>query len=523
MSVNEGKSTLIGGSFRERLTGIRDLGAVGYCAAIAMVAAATLICNQARPYLSPVNMVMGYLLVVVLAALFLGRRPAMLSALLGVLAFDFFFVPPRFSFSVEEKEYLMTFFALFTVGLVISSLVAKARERLDALRVSERQTTSLYHLSRDLAAATDNAALVKAAVDNIQQSLGGEVAVLLAREGELELAAGSDGFAPEPDRLKVARWALHSRRMAGAGTDAHAGDPLTYVPLKALLETHGVLVLRLDEDDILHPEELHRLLNAYAAQIAMALERLRLLQQAQETRLLKERENLERALLNSISHDLRTPLTAITGALSAVLEEGDKLNSGSRAELLETAREEAARLNRFVGNLLDMTRLEAGVLQLKKEPCDVQDLIGTALATVEPRLAGVAVSVRLAPELPLVSLDFVLMLQVLVNLLDNALKHAAAGGELEIAADVAGERLVLGVADRGAGVPEADLPRIFEKFYRTPVPEVVGGTGLGLSICRGIVEAHGGAIRAENREGKGLRIVVEVPLGVAAEGRVDEG
>ncbi|QWV99814.1 hypothetical protein KP003_19980 [Geomonas nitrogeniifigens] len=255
----------------------------------------------------------------------------------------------------------------------------------------------------------------------------------------------------------------------------------------------------------------------------MALERLRLLRQAQETRILKERENLERALLNSISHDLRTPLTAITGALSAVLEEGEKLNGSSRTDLLQTAREEAARLNRFVGNLLDMTRLEAGVLQLKKEPCDVQDLIGTAIATVEARLCGMPVSVRLAPELPLVSLDFVLMLQVLVNLLDNALKHAATGGELEVDAHVEGERLVLGVADRGPGVPEADLPHIFEKFYRTPVPEVVGGTGLGLSICRGIVEAHGGSIRAENRKGKGLKIVVEVPLGAAAEGRADEG
>ncbi|QXE93099.1 hypothetical protein KP001_16250 [Geomonas subterranea] len=299
--------------------------------------------------------------------------------------------------------------------------------------------------------------------------------------------------------------------MAGAGCDSHGGDPLTYVPLKALVETHGVLVLKLEEET-LHPAELHRLLNAYATQVAIALERLRLLQQAQETRILKERENLERALLNSISHDLRTPLTAITGALSAVLEEGEKLNSASRDELLENAREEAARLNRFVGNLLDMTRLEAGVLQLKKEPCDVQDLVGTALGAVDPRLGGVEVTVRLAPELPLVPLDFVLMLQVLVNLLDNALKHGGAGGSIEVGAYAEGARLVIEVADRGPGVPEESLARIFEKFYRTPVPEVVGGTGLGLSICRGIVEAHGGCVRAANRPGGGLTIAVQVPL-----------
>ncbi|MBJ6748692.1 DUF4118 domain-containing protein [Geomonas sp. Red421] len=523
MSKSRGASTLERAVLRRRPHAAWYGGAVGYAASAALVALATLLCDQARPYLSPVNMVMGYLLVVVLAALFLGRRPALLSALLGVLAFDFFFVPPRLSFRIADKEYLVTFLALFSVGLVISSLVAKARESLEALRVRERQTASLYRLSRDLAAATDTASLAAAAVANLEDSLGGQVALLLGPEGALARAAASQDFSIAPEALQVAEWCLRSRRLAGAGTDSYGSERLTYVPLKALAETHGVLVLRLEEEDMRLDMELQRLLSAYATQIAMALERLRLLRQAQETRLLKERENLERALLNSISHDLRTPLTAITGALSAVLEEGDKLNSGSRDELLQTAREEAARLNRFVGNLLDMTRLEAGVLQLKKEPCDVQDLIGTALATVEPRLAGIAVSVRLAPGLPLVSLDFVLMLQVLVNLLDNALKHAAAGGELEIAASVAGERLVLGVSDRGAGVPEADLPRIFEKFYRTPVPEVVGGTGLGLSICRGIVEAHGGAIRAENREGKGLRIVVEVPLGAAAGRRADEG
>lgn len=523
MSEITGKSTLKKRSLRERLTGMQDVGPVGYLASIAMVAAATLLCNQARPYLSPVNMVMAYLLVVVLAALFLGRRPAVLSAFLGVLAFDFFFVPPRFSFSVADKEYLLTFLSLFSVGLVISSLVAKARERLDALKVRERQTASLYHLSRDLAAATDIPSLVSAAVGNLEQSVGGEVAILLAREGEPEVAAASAGFTLDRSRLQVAGWSLRSRRLAGAGTDSYAGDPLTYVPLKALAETHGVLVLRLEEEDIPQAAELHRLLNAYATQIAMALERLRLLQQAQEARILKARENLERALLNSISHDLRTPLAAITGALSAVLEKGEKLSSGSRAELLETAREEAARLNRFVGNLLDMTRLEAGALQLKREPCDVQDLIGTALGAVEPRLGETEVSVRLAQELPLVSLDFVLMLQVLVNLLDNALKHARAGGGIEIGARAEQGRLVIEVADRGPGVPGEDLARIFDKFYRTPVPEGVGGTGLGLSICRGIVEAHGGSIRAERRTGAGLRIVVEVPLDAAAEGRGDEG
>ncbi|WP_136524135.1 DUF4118 domain-containing protein [Geomonas ferrireducens] len=497
-------------------------GLPGYLAALVLVGVATLVCEQARPYLSPVNMVMAYLLVVVLAALFLGRRPAVVSALLGVLAFDFFFVPPRFSFQIADKEYLLTFLALFTVGVVISSLVARARESLQALQIRERQTAALYQLSRDLTIATDRGAVLEAVVKNIEQSLGGELAVLLPEEGVLAPAAASAGIELDREDLGIAEWTLHSRRTAGRGTGSHNDSAWSFIPLKTLADTLGVLAISLGAAERPESPQLRKFLNAFAAQSALALERVRLIAEAQEAQFFKARENLERALLNSISHDLRTPLAAITGALSAVLDEGEKLPAGSKEELLQTAREEAARLNRFVGNLLDMTRLEAGALQLRLELGDVEDLVGCALSALEQRLEGREIMVRLASELPLVTFDLVLMIQVLVNLLDNALKHTPAGGAVELAATVGEGELLITVSDRGPGVPPQDLERIFEKFYRTPVPEVVGGTGLGLSICKGIVEAHGGTIKAENRKGGGLRVVVALPLASEKKG-VDDG
>jgi K+-sensing histidine kinase KdpD len=507
-----GTGSIVSGAFNSHL------------AAVAVVGIATLLCEQVHGYLSPINMVMPYLLAVVLAALFLGRNPAMLTAFLGVFAFDFFFVPPRFSLQIADKEYLVTFLTFFTVGAVISSLVAKARERLETLRIRERQTATLYHLSRNLAAASDTEAIVAAVIKNAEENLGARAAIFVAgsEADGVALAAASDGLQVGVADLEVARWSFDSRRTAGRGTNSYSTCLLTYFPLKVLADTLGVLAVALD-DVRLQEKETRLLVNSFATQTAMALERVRLMEAAQEAQVLKARENLERALLNSISHDLRTPLAAITGALSAVLDGGDRLKEGPRTELLATARDESERLNRFVGNLLDMTRLEAGALRPRLELSDVQDVIGCAIAAMEKRLGSRDLTVDLPPELPLVPMDLVLMVQVLVNLLDNAVKYTPQQGPIEIAARCSEESLRLEVADRGPGLPEGDLPRIFDKFYRTPVPEGVGGTGLGLSICKGIVEAHGGSIHAENREGGGLKVVIVMPVGAAKEVSTDHG
>jgi len=479
---------------------------------LALIFAATLVCEVLRPYLSPPNMVMVYLLAVVVAALRLGRWPAVTAAALGVLAFDFFFVPPRFSFSVADKEYLLTFFSLFCVGMVISELVARAGEQAESLRIKGEETATLYGLSRELSAAADLEAVLKGTVRNLEENLRQRVLIWMPDGEELEVVEASAGLQITAADREAAIWTFRSRRPSGLGTDMLAGSSMLHLPIKSPTITEGVLSLSTDPESSLKHEQ-RWVLEACTNQIALAVERARLTKNAEETRLLMARKNLERVLLNSISHDLRTPLVTITGVLDSILDPGNRLPEAARHELLETAREEACRLNRFVGNLLDMTRLEAGAVSLKIEPGDIQDLIGCALSAVEPRLGNRRVNVQLMPDLPLVPFDLVLMTQVVVNLLDNACKLAPESTVIDISARLSDNRLCLEVADRGPGVPESEISRIFEKFYRVPVPEGVSGTGLGLSICRGIVEAHGGMISAHNREGGGLAVAVWLPLG----------
>ena len=484
----------------------------GYAASLALLTAATLLCELLRPFLAPTNMIMFYLLAVVVAAVRLGRRPAIATALLGVVAFNFFFVPPRLTFIVADPQYLLTFLGLIVVGVVISTLVARSRERAEVIRAREVQTASLYYLSRDLAAAVDIDAVLKAMVRNVEEALNAQVVILLPEGERLDILAASAGLVLDLKEQAVADWAFRNNHPAGSATDTLVSAALLYLPLQTPASTLGVLGVRLEKEEDYHSQENRRLLDAFATQAAMAMERIRFSRQAEQAQILQARENLERALLNSISHDLRTPLVTVTGVLSSLKDEGAHLSDQARHELLDTAFSEAQRLNRFVGNLLDMTRIEAGAIRLNFEPCDVQDLIGCALAAIEPRIGARRIEVQVADNLPLLSLDLVLMTQVLVNLLDNAHKFAPTGSVIEISATADAEGLTLEVADRGFGVPESDLKRIFDKFYRIPIPEGAGGTGLGLSICKGIVEAHNGRIRAENRAGGGLRIVIHLPL-----------
>ena len=484
----------------------------GYLVSLGLVAVATGLSFLVRPHLAPINLVMVYLLAVVLAAVRFGRRPAMLTAALGVLAFDFFFITPRWSFTVADTEYLFTFLGLFIVGLVISTLVAKARDRAEALRQRELQTESLYYLSRDLAAAAGREAILEAAVKHVSESMQAGMAILTPQEGHLQVAAASEGLTLSASELEVAGWVLRNLRPAGQGTGTHGAAALLYLPLHTVHQVFGVLGIRLNQASEYVSHAHRRLLDAFVTQLSLALERVHLAEQAEQAHVLQARERLERALLNSISHDLRTPLVSIIGALSSLGDETVRLPEANRKALLSGAWDEAERLNRFVGNLLDMTRLEAGELHLHKEPCDVQDLIGCALAALDRQLQGRLVEVQLAENLDLVGMDMVLMNQVLVNLLENAVKYTPADGPIAVEARIEAQTLVLEVLDHGPGIAEAELDRVFEKFHRLPVPEGVRGTGLGLSICKGIVEAHGGTIRAENRPGGGLRVVCNLPL-----------
>ena len=483
-----------------------------YLASLGLVTGATLLSGLVHPMLSSTNIVMIYLLAVVVAAFYLGLRPAVLTAGLGVLAYDFCFVPPRWTLTVHDSEYVFTFFGLFIVGIVISTLVARARERAEVVRERELQTESLYYLTRDLANAAGMETIMAAVQKHISETLNAQLVILVPQGEQMEISTISKDLSLDEKELAVADWSFRNRREAGIGTETLSSARLLYVPLQSPASLLGVMGVKLADMAEYNSPHNRRLLDAFVTQITTAMERVLLARQAEQALVLQARESLERALLNSISHDLRTPLVSIIGALSSLRDENLQVHDTVKRELLNGAWDEAERLNRFVGNLLDMTRLEAGELKITKTPGDVQDLVGCALAALDRRLEGREVAVTIADNLPFVAMDMVLMNQVLINLLDNALKYTPAGSSIELTAHVRDSHLVMEVLDRGPGIPERDLGRVFDKFYRLPVPEGSRGTGLGLSICKGIVEAHGGSIRAENRHDGGLRMVIRIPL-----------
>ena len=486
-----------------------------YFWSVVLVVALTIFGHLVRHYLSPINLAMLYLLPVVVTAVFLGRGPSMLASFLGMLSFDFFFVPPYYTFAVSDTEYFLTFFVMLAVGLVISALSARAHEQAEAAQRRESDTAALYALSRDFAAADGLESVIKAIRTHITPEFGQDVIVFLPKGESLILYEDAD-TSPLPEsrenELSLALWSFRHTTPAGYGTNTLPASEALYLPLKTSRQTVGVLSIK----PILAGQQLtteqRRLLEAFASQLAQAIERVSLSEQSRQIKLLQSAEKLQNALINSISHDLRTPLVTITGALTSLDEQEKTLAPDRKRSLILTARSEADRLNRLVGNLLDMTRLEAGVLNVKATPSDVQDVIGASLGQCDARLAGRDVRVEIPAEFPTVNLDFVLIVHVLNNLIDNAIKYSAEGSPLDIKTGVLGQEMQISILDRGMGIPESDLERVFDKFYRVERPNQVGGTGLGLAICKGIIEAHGGRIWARNRDGGGTILTIALPL-----------
>ncbi len=463
--------------------------------------------------IEPTNLVMLYLLTVVIAAIYLGRGPAILASILGVLAFDFLFVTPYFTFAVSDTQYIITFIALFFVGIVISQLTARAREQADAAHQREAETAELYALSRDLAIARQLDDILKVLVQHVEETFGRNTAILLPENGHLITRLASAHLKLDEDELAVADWVYRHGDPAGRHTNTLPAALFRYLPLKTARGVVGVLGVEGPEpsDPDLTPQQ-RRLMEAFVSQSALAIERVQFAEQARQAQLLQATEKLQTALLNSISHDLRTPLVSITGALTSLDEQSENLDDENRKSLIVTAREEADRLNRLVGNLLSMTRIESGAIKLHLEPGDIQDLIGTALDQLGRRIAHRKVQVDVPDDFPLVPMDFTLMVQVMVNVLENAVKYSPEYCAIEVSAELLDEKARLKIADRGEGIPPDDLSRVFDKFYRVQRPDSVSGTGLGLSISKGIVEAHNGNIQALRREGGGTIIQIELPL-----------
>jgi len=379
-------------------------------------------------------------------------------------------------------------------------------------------------MSREFASTRGIKKVLRTAVQNISQTFDSQVVILLPNAagrlqpwGEVvgwwgEGVNDRSVFAPDTHDQGVAQWVYDHGQLAGMGTDTLAGARALYLPLIASQGAIGVLGVRPAQPRrFLAPEQLH-LLETFASQTALALERVELANEAQRAHIHAETERMRSTLLSSVSHDLRTPLAVITGATSSLVEGATTLEPATRAELAQTAYDEAERLNRLVSNLLDMTKLESGALQVQKEWQPLEEVVGAALTRLDEQLRDHPLTTSLAPDLPLIPLDSVLIEQVLINLLENAIKYTPAGSPIEIAASAAPEAVTVEIADRGPGLPPGDEQRIFEKFYRARSADGRRGAGLGLTICRGIIVAHGGRIWAENRAGGGAIFRFTLPL-----------
>jgi two-component system sensor histidine kinase KdpD len=494
-----------------RATRIRPLS---YAASAATAIGATLVAWILFGRRQLADVVMVYLLGIILVSLRFGYGPSVCAAVLSVLMLDFFFVPPYLSFSVADFQHVVTFAVMFVVAVVISNLTQRVRLQADAARYRERRTATLYGMSRELAATPATRNLAGVAVAHVHEVFEAKVALLLeGLDGRLEnLASGDAAFFPDDKEQDIAEWVWSHDKPAGLGTDTLPSARALYLPLRGAQGRVGVLGVMPNEPRRFGDSEQRALVDVFANQIASALERARLGEQAQQAHVQVEAERLRSSLLSSVSHDLRTPLSVITGAASALVESDSTLNPGSRRDLAQTIQEEAQRLNRLVRNLLDMTRLAAGAVQITKEWQPIEGVVGAALGRLEDQLRGRKVTTQLPSDLPLVPIDGVLVEQLLINLLENAAKYSPDGSPIEISAQQKDSELVLEVADRGPGIPPESLQKIFDKFYRLPREGQSGGAGLGLAICRAIVEAHGGRIWVENREGGGAAFCFTLPI-----------
>jgi two-component system, OmpR family, sensor histidine kinase KdpD len=484
----------------------------GWLLSIGIVAASTGIASLMFPYFNLVDLAMVFLLGIMIASSRTGKGPSLLAALLSVACFDFFFVPPYHTFIVSDVKYLVSFMVMFIVALVISRLTLRIREQANAARLRERRTAAIYNLSRELVHEQEVKNLSTIAEKHISEVFSSKVVVLLPDEnGNLNiLATGEETFALDQSELGVAQWTFDHRQQAGLGTDTVPGAKALYMPLVTASRTVGVLgILPGSSPGMFNPEQVH-ILESFANQTAIALERGLLAEEAKNALLKAETESLRNTLLSSVSHDLRTPLAAITGASSTLLQPDITLDNHSRKELMKTIYEEAEHLNEIIRNVLDITRLESGAIIVKKEWQSIEEIIGVVLNRLSEKLKEHPLSVSLSADLPLVPFDALLIEQVLMNLLDNAVKYTPRETPLDLSAILKENSLLVELADRGPGIPEGEEKRIFEKFVRGSASR--GGIGLGLAICRTIITAHGGDIWAGNRPGGGAVFRFTLPI-----------
>lgn len=471
--------------------------------AVLLVAGATGISALLFPLDDPENLVMVYLLAVVLAALYLGRGPSILATLLGIAAFVWFFVPHYNSFELADLYYLPTFAIMLAVALVVSTLTSRLRASAILTEERERRSIALYELSRELAAVDRRSDLATVVDRHVRLAFSCDSALL-------ELVSGTFvrlGLEEHSASLEVAalQQALAARRAVQSGSSVLqpmvvAGEPV------GLLACEG-----LDLQWFRSASNL-QLLESFANNIGVALHRLVVGEQVLKARQHVEDERLRNVMLSSVSHDLRTPLASITGAVTTLIESSKVLDDATRLDLMQSIREDADALERQVRNLLDLTRLESGSVVAQRDWHSVEEVVGCAMRRVESVLLDREVTIALSPDLPLVSIDAMLVEQMLVNLLENAAKYAHKDRPVEVDARIDGDDLWIAVRDRGKGLDAEERERVFAKFYRGPGQQQRPGAGLGLAICRAVAELHGGTIQCNARDGGGAEFVARLPL-----------
>lgn len=488
----------------------------GYLIGLGLVVLATLLGHLVQTFFAPANIIMIYLLCVTVSAVIGGLGPSILVSILSVLAFDFFFVTPSLTFAVHDTQYIFTFIVLLLVGMTISYLTSRIRQQTEAAKLRERETAALYALGRDLAVSGDLESYIEAIVKRIKETLGHDVIIFLPdaqSDGKLKAYAGDADTAIAQNELAAAVWSFQYRRKAGHGTETFSNAKARYLPLVTVRGAVGVMALRAPGTASELSVEQERLLRAYADLVAVAIEGIQLADELHNAQVLKATEKLQAALLNAISHDLRTPLVSVIGTLSSLQEEGMGLDDAAKKNLIQVAREEADRLNHLITNLLDESRIEAGAITLSKQSSEVQDLVGAALEQLGSRASTRSINIDIPAEMPFISVDFGLIVQTLANILDNAMKYSPPDSPIEIKARQLDRAVHIEIVDHGVGIPEQDLLHVFDKFYRIKRPDNVAGTGLGLSISKGIVEAHGGHIKAEKGPDGGTIIRLMLPVG----------
>jgi two-component system sensor histidine kinase KdpD len=477
-----------------------------YLWTLATVALATGICELMRGRFERTNIVMIYLLAVASVSSRYGPREAVLAAVTSVLTFDFFFVPPLYKFAVSDTQYFVTFAVMLGVALLISSMTLRIRREARLSSERERRTAALFELSKELSRKRSKIEIAEAAAKQIRAVFDGDAAVLLPRDGRLNIVVkSSDGFEKDPKEHGAADWVCEHGEPAGKGTETLPACVALYLPLQGESNTLGVLAFRSGKDEPMAPSQRF-LLETFVNGLALAIERANLAKEFHEARIQVESEKIRSALLSSISHDLRTPLTSIAGAASSL-----QAGIGNADELVDTIYHESIRLNVQVQNLLDMTRLQSGDVELNLDWQSAEELVGSALRRSAELLGKREIDVKIPEDLPLLRVDAGLVERVFVNLFENVAAHTPAGSPLEIRADVLTDAIRVSVADRGPGIPKGAEARVFERFFGRSGKEA-GGFGLGLTIARAVMKLHDGRIWAKNRDdGPGAVFFVEFP------------